>query len=373
MTSTSDYLRDLAGLGYTFKYNEVTDRIEVNDEPITDMLQAQIRTRMRDMRHKRMTEVEDAYTAHAWTNRYHPIRDYLTALTWDGQPNIDKLASHFTDRHGMFTIYLRRWLIGAVAKTFGRTQNFMLVVSGTQRIGKSYFAGWLCPSALSGYHVEGAIDTDDKDTWRRLSNNWIWEVGEFGATTRRADREALKDFISRLDVTIRLPYGKHDITKPALASLIGTINNEGAGFLNDSSGSRRFGVVEFTAIDWGYSLLDVDQIWAEAWTAYQAGEQWELTTAERDKQATINEEYEMESGLEGFLRKYYDLNPAGNNWEAGINIIQELESYGLKGLQIGLLMELARVLRKAGHERKRIRGVWSYRGIARKTPGQVVI
>lgn len=372
MASTSEYLRDLANLGYTFRYNEVTDRIEINNEPITDMLQAQIRTRMRDLGHRRMAEVEDAYAAHAWSNRYHPIREYLTGLTWDGQSNIDKLASYFTDRHNMFPTYLRRWLIGAVAKTFRRTQNFMLVISGEQGSGKSYFAGWLCPQTLTDYRIEGAIDTNDRDVWRRLPSNWLWEVGEFGHTTRRADREALKDFVSRLDVTIRLPYGKHDITRPALASLIGTINNEGPGFLNDSSGSRRFGVVEFSSIDWGYSLLDVDQIWAEAYTAYQAGERWELTTAERAQQTAINEEYELESSLEGFLRKYYTLDPGGADWESGVNIIQELETYGLKGLQIALLMELARVLRKDGHERRRIKGVWSYRGVTRKSPGVVI-
>lgn len=372
MATTAEYLRDLARLGYTFRYNDMTDRIEINGEPIMDIIEAKIRTRMRDEGHRRMTEVEDAYTAAAWGNRYHPVREYLTGLQWDGQPNIDKLASYFTDRHGMFPTYLRRWLIGAVAKVFVRTQNFMLVISGEQGSGKSYFAGWLCPAVLRTYHVEGPIDTNDKDIWRRLANKWLWEVGEFGATTRRADREALKDFVSRIDVTIRLPYAKHDITRPAMASMIGTINNEGPGFLNDSSGSRRFGVVEFTNIDWGYALLDVDQIWAEAFTAYQAGERWELTTAERAQQATINEEYEFESGVEGFLRKYYDLDPDGDDWESGVNIIQELETYGLKGVQVALLMELARVLKKAGHERRRIRGVWSYRGVSRKTTGVVI-
>lgn len=372
MASTAEYLRDLGNLGYAFRYNEVTDRIEINGDPIADVIEAQIRTRMRDAGHRRMTEVEDAYTAHAWGNRYHPIREYLTALQWDGQPNIDKLASYFTDRHGMWPTYLRRWLVGAVAKVFERTQNFMLVISGAQGSGKSYFAMWLCPPSLSAYRVEGAIDTNDKDVWRRLANRWIWEVGELGATTRRADHEALKAFISSLDVTIRPPYGKHDITRPALASMIGTINNEGVGFLNDSSGSRRFGVVEFTSIDWNYTTLDINQIWAEAFTAYQAGERWELTTTEKAQQAAINEEYERESSLEGFLRKYYDLDPAGDNWEAGVNIIQELETYGLKGLQHGLLMELSRVLRKDGHERKRVKGIWSYGGVTRKNAGVVL-
>lgn len=366
MPSSVNYLTGLTQLGYEFRYNEVTDRVEVNNQPISDVIEAQIRTRMRDQGYTRMREVEDTYLAHAWEHRYHPIRDYLTGLVWDGQPNIERLASHFTDRHGMFPVFLRRWLIGAVAKAFGRTQTFMLVMAGEQGTGKSFFADWLCPAELKTYKVESAIDTNNKDIWRRLVTHWIWEVGEFGQVVRRSDREALKDFISRLDVTVRPPYGKHDITRPALASLLATVNNEGPGFLgNDSSGSRRFATVD-VQIDWGYTALNLSQIWAEAYTAYQAGESWELSQSEREQQAEINEEYEMESGVEGFLLKYYDLDPNGQNWETGVNIIQELETFGMKGVQIAMLMELSRVLKRNKIERKRIRGVWSYRGVTRK-------
>ncbi len=372
MANSQDYLRDLRSLGYSFRYNEVTDRIEINGEAISDPRAAKIRTQMRDLNNKRMVEIEDAYTAHAYDNCYHPVKDYLTGLQWDGGPHIDKLTSYFTDTHGMFGIYLRRWLIGAVAKVFERTQNFMLVLDGMQGGGKSYFASWLCPPALREYAVEGAINANDKDAWRRLSTKWIWEVGEFGSTVRKADREVLKDFVTRLDVTLRLPYGRYDIVRPALASLIGTVNNEGAGILNDPSGSRRFAVVTLTAIDWGYTALDIEQIWAEAFTAYQSGESWELTAAERARQAAINEEYELESGIEGFLRKYYDLDPNGTDWTSGVDIVQELEVYGLKGVQVVMLRELAALMKRAGHERKRIKQVWSYRGVTRKSQGVII-
>ena len=372
MANSQDYLRDLRSLGYSFRYNEVTDRIEVNGQPITDAMAAKIRTQMRDLNNKRMSEVEDAYTAHAFDNCYHPVRDYIRGLQWDGGAHIDKLAGHFTDTHGMFPIYLRRWLIGAVAKAFERTQNFMLVLDGMQGGGKSYFANWLCPAAMIQYSVEGAINATDKDAWRRLTTKWLWEVGEFGATVRKADREVLKDFVTRLDVTIRLPYGKYDTVRPALASLIGTVNNEGAGILNDPSGSRRFAVVTLESIDWAYAALDVNQVWAEAYFAYQGGESWELTAAERARQAAINEEYELESGVEGFLRKYYDLDPNGSDWTAGVDIVQELEVYGLKGVQVVMLRELASLMKRAGHERKRIKQVWSYRGVTRKNTGVII-
>lgn len=368
MSSSSEYLRDLTvKLGYSFRFNEVTDRVEVNGVPMTDALAAEIRMKMRDEGHKRVSEFEDAYTAYAWANRYHPIRDYISSLTYDGQPHIAKLASHFADKHDIFGTFLRRWLIGAVAKVYEKAQNFMLVLDGPQDIGKSFFAAWLCPQGLRDYRNEGGVETNDKDTWLRLVSTWLWEVSELGATTRKADREALKDFISRIDVTVRRPYGRFDVTKPALASLIGTINDEGPGFLNDPTGSRRFAVVELKEIDHGYTAIDLSQVWAEAYTAYQAGESWRLTTAERRVQTDINANYEVESGVNGFLRKYYKLDPTGDGWTSGIDIVQELEVMGLKSNQHGALMELARLMKNAGIERRRINGVWSYRGITRKT------
>lgn len=366
MASSADYLRDLAGLGYSFKYNEARAAVEVNGEQLTDVIEAEIRARMRDMRHKQMTAMEDAYKAHAWGHRYHPVRDYLNSLTWTGRPVIATLAGHFTDRHGVFGLFLRRWMIGAVAKVFQQAQNVMLVLEGPQDIGKSYFVRWLCPPSLSAYFVEGAIDTQDKDTWDRLAGRWIWEVGELGATTRKADREALKDFITRQEVTIRKAYGRHDITRPALASLIGTINEEGSGFLNDPTGSRRFAIVSLATVDRGYSSLCVDDLWAEAFTAYQAGEPWRLTDSERAVQSNINDEYEVDAPIEAMLRRYYDINPDGTNWISGIEIVQELEICGLKDNQRASLMELARIMRRAGIERQRIKRVWSYRGVTRR-------
>lgn len=371
MASAADYLRDLAGLGYSFRYNDVTDRIEVNGDPLSDVLEAKIRAEMRDRRHKQMKAVEDAYTAAAWGNRYHPIRDYLTSLTWDGGGHIAALAQYFTDRYDVFGLYLRRWLIGAVAKAFldGQVVNFMLVLDGPQYSGKSQFVAWLCPPTLAAYQTAGKVNPDNKDIWILLANKWLWEVGELGATVRTADREALKDFISHLRVTFRLPYGKHSVTRPALASLIGTVNGASGSLLNDPTGSRRFAVCELKTIDWqGYTAaIDVNQVWAEAFTAYQAGERWELTGAEYVRQLAINEEYEVEVPLEGLLHRYYAIDPNdATHWTPGIEIVTDLEVMGLKGLQHRSLSELGAIMKRQGVLRERRNRTWGYVGVARR-------
>ena len=190
----------------------------------------------------------------------------------------------------IFYLWLRRWLIGAVGKALEARQNVMLVLDSHQAAGKSYFVRWL-GSVLPDYFSEAPLNPDDKDSWIRLMSTFVWELGELGSVTRRSDREALKHLISSRIVTVRKPYHRFDTIKPALASLIGTINNE-AGFLTDPTGNRRFLVCRLTGIDWAYTKkIDPHQVWAEAVTLYKAGEPCLPTAEETKLQNAINDEY----------------------------------------------------------------------------------
>jgi len=94
------------------------------------------------------------------------------------------------------------------------------------------------------------------------------------------------------EVRVRPAYGHHDVIKPAMASMIGTINND-AGFLNDPTGSRRYAVVTLSSINWEYTSIDVNQIWAEAVARYWMGEAWRLGADEQTMQRELNQEYEL--------------------------------------------------------------------------------
>ena len=327
---TADYIRVLANLGYTFRLNLCDDSIEVNGQRLTDPLRAEIRARLRDAGIREVNVAEDAYMAEAWKKRYHPVREYLWSLSWDGKDYIAALAQHFTDEQGVFGIWLRRWMIGAVARVMANgVQNRMLVLDGPQGIGKSYFARWIA-SPLEGYFYEGPINPDDKDDRIRLMRVWIWEVTELGATTRRADREALKGFLSLREVTVRKPYGRYDVVKPAMASFIGTVNNE-AGILNDPTGNRRFMVTRVTAIDWNYTRLRVDDLWAQATALYLDGEPWELQPDERALAEEINEYYTVEDPVQGALLKHFDIDSQRQDWwMATVDIVRVLEGEGYK-------------------------------------------
>lgn len=326
--TSAEYIDVLAKIGYEFAMSDLDDRVYVNGEPMSDMLAATIRAAMRDLGHFYTETIEDAYAAHALSHSFHPVKDYLHSLKWDKGEHIARLAMFFTDRDNAFYFFFRRWMIGAVAKVFSGTQNPMLVLDGAQDCGKSFFVRWLA-AGLPGMHIEGPIRPDNKDDLTNLISMWIWEVAELGSTTRRSDREALKHFLTTERVTIRAPYSRHAMTKPALASFIGTVNSEGGGILDDPTGNRRFVVVELQSLDWDYVQIDVNQLWAEAFAAYEAGEEWRLQDDERVLSRQINDRYQVQDPLEDMLTQLYEMEPTRLDWVVPTNnILDTLHTLG---------------------------------------------
>lgn len=356
-----------------FKINQCDDSLEVNGQAITDPLRARIRRDMRDKGYSRhLQAMEDAYLAYAMENSYHPIKDYLNGLSWDGYGHIDDLATYFTDIHAkmpthcgdepVFKIFFKRWIVGAVAKVLDAKQNGMLVLDGNQGIGKSFFVRWLVSGVPNRYFIEKAINPEDKDDDVRLINKWIWEVPELGATTKRADHEALKHFISKMEVTVRKPYGHYDVHKQAMASMIGTINNE-VGFLNDATGNRRFLVCTLEAIDKDYSQkIDVNQVWAEAVMMYKSGIETEfLTEEESTLQTCLNENYMVDDPFMNGLLEKCDADPSDRiNYASTIAILEHL---GYSQLRKADAMALAAAAKKLGLEKYKDDKVRGYYGV----------
>lgn len=327
---SADYVKLLGDLGFSFRLCELDDMVEVNGEPLSDVMVSVINSRVRNYGVNHVNVMKDAYIAHAKEQEYNPIRDYLDGLKWNGTDWITTLSVYLIDEYDLLPILLKRWLVGAVARVYQYAQNRLLLLDSKQNLGKSTFASWL-GSPLAKYYQEGGINPDDKDHILRLSNTWIWEVSEMGSTMRRADVEALKSFLTLREVKVRQPYGRYPVRKRAITSFIGTVNNIG-GVLNDPSGSRRYMATKLVSIDFEYTRLDVNQVWAQAVELYRAGEPWQPLPAELERINEINSTYEVENPVEDLLYKLFLVDPANLDWfTPTLRIIEILHNAGWKG------------------------------------------
>jgi predicted P-loop ATPase len=262
---------------------------------LDDTLLAHLRTELREWCHENflkasMPAFEDFLVSEAKKNSWHPIREYLDKLPkWDGVDRISVLGACFP-KSPIAARALEIWLAGSVRRIYepGQQNIALVLASEKQELGKSTFIEWLCP--LKNLFFSGPIDPGNKDSRLRLATVWVQEICELGATTRKSDVEALKAIITQQQVRERKSYGHFDIVKPATVSFIGTVNEVGAGFLQDQTGNRRFLVIVADEMSWHYTELDLAQVWSQAKIAYENGKAV-MTAAEKAIRDEINENF----------------------------------------------------------------------------------
>ena len=224
--------------------------------------------------------IGDAILRHAESVRFHPVKDYLESLKWDG---IDRIEHILIDHAGAAdNAYTRavtsRWLIQAIARIYepGCTADATLVLEGDQGLGKSTLLRSLFGDRWFTDHLP---DIGSKDALVQLRGIWCVEIGEL-ATLGRADAARIKAFLtSRID-RYRDPYGRMVADYPRTCIFAGTVNPGADGYLKDPTGARRFWPIAVNGlIDNAAIHQNRDQIWAEALHRYRAGERWYLDTS----------------------------------------------------------------------------------------------
>lgn len=256
-----------------------TDK-HTSDRPITDADEASLRRYLETVYKLTATnKIRDAIMITVYENQYHPVRNYLQGLSWDGQPRIDSLLVDLFDAEdSLYTrAVMRKTLIAAVARVFNPGVKFdtVLVLVGPQGCGKSTFI-----DRLGGqWYSDSFGNMKTNAAAEQLQGVWTMEIGEL-AGLKKAEVEEIKLFISKRFDQFRAAYARYVGTFWRQCIFIGTTNND--DFLLDPTGGRRFWPVRVTLKLTGnvFDSLDkeeVAQIWAEALQAYQAGEDLHLT------------------------------------------------------------------------------------------------
>lgn len=231
--------------------------------------------------------VLEAVNAVAHDNAFHPVREYLDSLVWDGTPRLEHwLQAHLGVPDSDYTRKVaKRWPLSAVARVFlpGCKADSVLILEGIQGAGKS-----TSMSVLGGeWFMDTPFSLGDKDGYQAIRGKWIVELGELDAFNKAESTRAKQFFSASVD-TYRESYGRrvHDV--PRQCVFVGTTNQD--EYLKDDTGNRRYWPVTCTKVDLDGLRANRDQLWAEAVMCYRAGHPWwverdeaEVFAAEQDQ------------------------------------------------------------------------------------------
>jgi predicted P-loop ATPase len=212
----------------------------------------------------------------AHDNSFHPVRDYLSGLKWDGTQRLETFAADYlgTNDTSYCTAVGRCTFIGAVARVFepGCKLDHVMVLEAEQGAFKSSAIAAL----FSPWFSDDLAELGSKDAAMQARFAWGIEIAEL-AGMRKGEVERIKAFIARGVDRFRPSYGRRVIEVPRQCVFVGSTNAN--GYLRDETGARRFWPLQCSRIELDAIKRDRDQLWAEAVVFYRQGEPWWLTDA----------------------------------------------------------------------------------------------
>lgn len=262
-------------------------------------------------------KIVDAIAIVAEEKAYHPVKDYLEDLIWDGKPRLETLFCDYlgTEDNEYTRTITRKTLVAAVKRIYepGCKFDYMLTITGKQGIGKSYLI-----KKLGGKWASDTLtDIRGKEAYEALDGVWIMEMGELAAL-KRSEREAIKNYISKQEDTYRKAYNRNTTINKRQCIFIGTTNDN--EFLNDATGGRRFWIIETNAENrtktvWDdFNEYERDQVWAEAMEYYHKGENVMHLPEHIAKIATETQEVHAQDSIYQSIVNEYLERPIPEEW-----------------------------------------------------------
>lgn len=249
---------------------------------------------------------------------FHPVREWLESLEWDGIERLDTMLMDYlgAEDNPLTRAMTRKHFTAAVARVMrpGCKYDYILTLIGPQGIGKSTLV-----RIMGGEWFDDSLTSiEGKEGMEQIRGKWLIEFGEL-TNYKKSTSEAYKAFISKQEDSYRPAYGRKVEVYPRQCVFFATTNEP--AFLKGDTGNRRFWTVEcdrdiIVRDVWEELPQERDQIWAEAVHRFREGEKLYLPR-ELEKAAQMRQEEHNEVAadertgvIEAFIRREIP-----ENWE----------------------------------------------------------
>jgi predicted P-loop ATPase len=216
--------------------------------------------------------VNDAVAQLCLEKRFHPIRDYLNGLKWDGTRRLDGWLVSYLGVHDndmsenpdaltLVQAFGRLALVAAVRRIRqpGVKFDHILVLEGREGTMKS--ASVEVMAGTENFSDQKILTAHDKEQQELVRGVWLFEIADL-VGMKRAEVESIKAFASRTHDRARPAYGRRLVNAPRQCVFIATTNER--KYLKSQTGNRRFWPVRTNTILIDELRRDRDQLWAEA-------------------------------------------------------------------------------------------------------------
>lgn len=327
---------------FDFRYNEVANEIESKAKNEKEYSPTNEYNIYRNLQHQNINFSQGNLMAllHSdFVPAYNPLKKYFETLTkWDEQvDHISKLCDFIKAKdQTRFNIQFKKMLVRCVACSLEVAFNKQaFILMGGQNGGKTTLCRWLCPDSLKPYYAEN-ISTD-KDSLISLAENFIINLDEL-ASLQKFEINQLKSMISKDEIKVRRPYDKKPTIAKRRANFFGSTNKD--EFLTDETGSIRWLCFELDGISWDYKVkIDIDTIWAQAYSLFKNGYKYELTSSEIEENEKINANHQVRTAELELIQTHFEQSEKGKLLAevfTATDIINKLKATGITQIPLNV-------------------------------------
>lgn len=250
-------------------------------------------------------------------NHYHPIKDYLESLSWDGESRIADVLPRFLGAEKCdYTTEVMTLMMQAMIRRIydpGCKFELMVCLVGGQGAGKSTLFRLL--AIKDEWFSDDLNRLGDDNVYRRLQGHWLIEMAEMLGTVNAKTVEEIKSFLSRQRDNYKIPYETHPEDRPRQCVFVGTSNT--LDFLPlDRTGNRRFApilihserVEKHILEDERESRKYIDQLWAEMMVFYKNNRKMPLKLSAKNEEylKELQKEFMPEDTKIGIIQEWLD-------------------------------------------------------------------